>query len=164
MKEHDEAETSTEMKINLSGATVAGLVIGSTVIAVASIVISLVAIVGTRPGDKAQPVDSPTFGVPHIVTGTVGHGEPLAAVADFLGLELEGLKAQLKDGSTIAELAGDDLDGLIAHQLELAGERIAGRMNDGRGGMRPGGLRPGGMGHGRLRPGGMGAATDSFGN
>ena len=103
--------------------------------------------------------------------GAGDHGERLAATAEFLGLDSEGLRSQLKDGATIAELAGDDLDGLIAQQVGFAAEHIGQAVADGKidqakademlSGLseritaRMNGEMPEGMGEGRMRAGGM---------
>ncbi len=194
-------------KIDLSGGTTAGLVIGSVVIAVASMVVSLVTVasaqtevdtevpaahdqhdvaVVTGSGDHGGAGHDGAMasgscdhgGAGHdgaMASGAAGHDERLAATAEFLGLDSEGLKTQLKEGATIAELAGDDLDGLIAQQLEFAGEHIGTAVEDGKidqarademlsglreritarmNGEMPEGMTPGSMGG--MRPGGMG--------
>ncbi|MDP7550757.1 MAG: hypothetical protein QF896_06145 [Acidimicrobiales bacterium] len=135
-------------KINLSGGTTAGLVIGSVVIAAASMVVSLVTVVGAqtevdtevpaahdRHDGAVAPGAGGHGGAGHdgaMGPGAAGHDERLAATAEFLGLDSEGLRSQLQDGATIAELAGDDLDGLIAQQLGFAGEHIGEAVVDGR--------------------------------
>jgi hypothetical protein len=183
-------------KIDLSGGTVVGLMVGSVVIAAASMVVSLVAVAGADPepvypgppvhraggavghGGAAGPAPGGHVGVGHegaMGPAGAGHAERLAATAGYLGLEPEDLRTQLKEGATIAELAGDDLDGLIAQQLELAGEHLGTAVADGRidqaradeilsglseritarmNGEMPGGMTPGSMGG--MRPGGMG--------
>jgi hypothetical protein len=178
-------------KIDLSGGTTAGLVIGSVVIAVASMVVSLVTVASAQTEvDTEVPAahdqhdvavvtgSGDNGGAGHdgaMASGAAGHDERLAATAEFLGLDSEGLKTQLKEGATIAELAGDDLDGLIAQQLEFAGEHIGTAVEDGKidqarademlsglreritarmNGEMPEGMTPGSMGG--MRPGGMG--------
>ena len=190
-------------KINLSGGTTAGLVIGSVVLAAASMVVSLVTVAGAQtevdievpaaqhqhdvavaPGagghggarhDGAMaPGAGGHGGARHdgaMAPGAGDHGERLAATAEFLGLDSEGLRSQLKDGATIAELAGDDLDGLIAQQVGFAAEHIGQAVADGKidqakademlSGLseritaRMNGEMPEGMGEGRMRAGGM---------
>ena len=193
-------------KIDLSGGTTAGLVIGSVVIAAASMVISLVAVAGAQtevdtevpaahgqhdgaavPGagghggagyDGAMGPGAGGHGGAGydgaMGPGAGGHDERLAATAEYLGLDSGGLKSQLKDGVTIAELAGDDLDDLIAQQLVPAAEHIGqavayGRIDQAKAdemlsvlsewitarmnGEMPEGMGQGGMGHGGMGKG-----------
>jgi len=177
-------------KIDLSGGTTAGLVIGSVVIAAASMVVSLVAVAdaqtevdtevpvahGQHDG-AAAPGAGGHGGVGYdgaMGPGAGGHDERLAATAEYLGLDSGGLKSQLKDGVTIAELAGDDLDDLIAQQLVPAAEHIGqavayGRIDQAKAdemlsvlsewitarmnGEMPEGMGQGGMGHGGMGKG-----------
>ncbi|MBT3246060.1 MAG: hypothetical protein HN979_01975 [Actinobacteria bacterium] len=124
-------------KIDLSGGTTAGLVIGSVVIAAASMVVSLVTVAGAQTEVDTEVPAAHDQHDAAVATGAAGHGgaghdERLAATAEFQGLDSEGLRSQLQDGATIAELAGDDLDGLIAQQLGFAGEHIGEAVVDGR--------------------------------
>jgi len=56
----------------------------------------------------------------------------LDAAAEFLGLDAEELGAQLKDGATLAEIAGDQTDGLIAALVADAEEHLAQAVADGK--------------------------------
>ena len=192
-------------KIDLSGGTTAGLVIGSVVIAAASMVISLVAVAGAQtevdtevPAAHGQHDGAAVPGAGGhggagydgaMGPGAGGHDERLAATAEYLGLDSEGLKSQLEDGVTIAELAGDDLGDLIAQQLVPAAEHIGQAVADGRidqakademlsglseritarmNGEMPEGMGQGGMGHGGMGKGdhgcgGMGKGDHGYG-
>ena len=187
-------------KIDLSGGTTAGLVIGSVVIAAASMVISLVAVAGAQtevdtevPAAHGQHDGAAVPGAGGhggagydgaMGPGAGGHDERLAATAEYLGLDSEGLKSQLEDGVTIAELAGDDLGDLIAQQLVPAAEHIGQAVADGRidqakademlsglseritarmNGEMPEGMGRGGMGHGGMGKGDHGCGGVGMG-
>ena len=166
-------------RFNLSGGRAAALMIGSLVIATASMVVSVVVVAGAQTAtDSTIPASHQEHegGMGHGGNhdggghGAGGHEGRLAATAEYQGLDPGSLKSQLTEG---AEIAGDDLDGLFARQLALAGghigqavtdgridqarademlarlgERIAARMN--------GEMLPAGMGHGGNHEGGMG--------
>ena len=51
-------------------------------------------------------------------------GERFASIAGVLGLEVEDLRAQLAEGATMAEIAGDNVDVLIAALVDDATEKI----------------------------------------
>ncbi len=51
-------------------------------------------------------------------------GERFASIAEVLGLEVEDLRAQLAEGATMAEIAGDNVDVLIAALVDDATEKI----------------------------------------
>ena len=63
-----------------------------------------------------------------------GHrgGRSLGTVAEVLGLEADELRAQLADGATIADIAGDDVDAVIDALVAEKTERIAQAVEDGR--------------------------------
>jgi 3-hydroxyacyl-CoA dehydrogenase len=54
-----------------------------------------------------------------------GPGKGLAEAAEFLGLEVEDLAQQLRDGATLAEIAGDQTDELIALMVDAVEEKLA---------------------------------------
>ena len=56
----------------------------------------------------------------------------LDAAAEFLGMDAEELGAQLKDGATLAEIAGDQTDGLITALVADAEEHLAQAVADGK--------------------------------
>jgi len=58
------------------------------------------------------------------------HG--LDSAAEFLGMEIEDLASQLRDGATLAEIAGSRTDGLIAAMVADAEERLAQAVTDGK--------------------------------
>jgi 3-methyladenine DNA glycosylase/8-oxoguanine DNA glycosylase len=58
------------------------------------------------------------------------HG--LATAAEFLGMEAADLAAQLRDGATLAEIAGDQTDELIAAMQAEAAEHLAEAVAEGR--------------------------------
>jgi hypothetical protein len=77
------------------------------------------------------------------VAGTLadGFGRPrppralfkgLDAAADFLGMEIEDLAAQMRDGETLAAIAGDQADELIAALVADAEEHLAAAVEDGK--------------------------------
>ena len=51
-------------------------------------------------------------------------GEHFAGIAEVLGLEVEDLRSQLAEGATMAEIAGDNVDVLIAALVDDATEKI----------------------------------------
>ena len=51
-------------------------------------------------------------------------GEHFASIAELLGLEVEDLRSQLAEGATMAEIAGDNVDALIAVLVDDATEKI----------------------------------------
>ena len=51
-------------------------------------------------------------------------GEHFAGIAEVLGLEVEDLRSQLAEGATMAEIAGDNVDVLIAALVDNATEKI----------------------------------------
>ena len=51
-------------------------------------------------------------------------GEHFASVAEVLGVEVEELREQLAGGSTLAEIAGDNVDAVVALLVENATEKI----------------------------------------
>ena len=51
-------------------------------------------------------------------------GEHFASIAEVLGVEVEDLRAQLAEGATMAEIAGDNVDVLIAALVDDATEKI----------------------------------------
>ena len=53
-------------------------------------------------------------------------------IADVLGLTVEDLQAQSDAGSSLAEIAGDQTDQVIAIIVENVGERIAMKVEEGR--------------------------------
>jgi len=113
-----------------------------------------------------------------------GPGPGLETTAEFLGMEVDDLAAQLRGGSTLAEIAGEQADELIEVLIAEAEEHLAQAVEDGKltqeeadeklEGIsdritsfveegpppRPGGHRPGGPrgGHGGPGPGGPGGA------
>ena len=58
------------------------------------------------------------------------HG--LKAAADFLGMEIEDLGAQLRDGATLAEIAGDQAGALIDALVAETEEHLAQAVADGK--------------------------------
>ncbi len=70
---------------------------------------------GFRPGAMHRPV-------------RVG----LETAADFLGMDVQDLAARLRDGATLAEIAGDQTDGLIAALVAEAEDHLAQAVADGR--------------------------------
>ena len=70
----------------------------------------------------------------------VGHRRPqqhrpvngLKAAADFLGMEIEDLGAQLRDGATLAEIAGDQAGALIDALVAETEEHLAQAVADGK--------------------------------
>ncbi|MCJ7726377.1 MAG: hypothetical protein MUP76_08345 [Acidimicrobiia bacterium] len=58
--------------------------------------------------------------------------QPLDAAAEFLGMEVADLASQLREGATLAEIAGDQTDGLIAAMVADAGEHLAQAVTDGK--------------------------------
>ena len=58
------------------------------------------------------------------------HG--LDAAADFLGMEIDDLGAQLRDGATLAEIAGDQTAALIDALVADAEEHLAQAVADGK--------------------------------
>jgi len=75
------------------------------------------------PGDHI-PGDHPGF--PRI------GGPALETVAEVLGTDVETLKAQLQDGQTIAEIAGDQTQAVIDALVADANEKIDAALADGR--------------------------------
>ncbi len=63
-----------------------------------------------------------------------GHrgGRSLGTVAEVLGLEVDELRAQLQDGATIADIAGDQTDDVIDALVTEKEERIAEKVEAGR--------------------------------
>ena len=51
-------------------------------------------------------------------------GEHFTGIAEVLGLEVEDLRSQLAEGATMAEIAGDNVDVLIAALVDDATEKI----------------------------------------
>ncbi|MEC9034988.1 MAG: hypothetical protein VYC89_06275, partial [Actinomycetota bacterium] len=51
-------------------------------------------------------------------------GEHFSSIAEVLGVEVEELREQLAGGSTLAEIAGDNVDAVVALLVENATERI----------------------------------------
>ena len=58
--------------------------------------------------------------------------EKQQAIADVLGVTLEELEAAKEDGTSLADLAGDNLDALVDHFTEQATERITEGVSEGR--------------------------------
>ncbi|MFH2073366.1 MAG: hypothetical protein ABIJ75_11000 [Actinomycetota bacterium] len=56
----------------------------------------------------------------------------LGAAAEFLGIDVEDLVDQLRDGATLAEIAGDQADELIAALVAEAEDQLAQAVDDGR--------------------------------
>lgn len=56
----------------------------------------------------------------------------IGTAADFLGVEVEDLVAQLREGSTLAEIAGAQTDALIAALVAGVEERLDEAVADGR--------------------------------
>ena len=54
----------------------------------------------------------------------VDRGEHFAGIAEVLGLEVEDLRSQLAEGATMAEIAGDNVDVLIAALVDDVTEKI----------------------------------------
>ena len=59
-------------------------------------------------------------------------GRNLGTVAEVLGLEVDELRDQLRDGATIADVAGDDVDAVIDALVAEKTDRIAQAVEDGR--------------------------------
>lgn len=59
-------------------------------------------------------------------------GQGLETVADVLGMEVEELTAQTREGQSIAEIAGDQLEAVKAALLERAAEAVNQAVQDGR--------------------------------
>jgi hypothetical protein len=55
----------------------------------------------------------------------------LDAAAEFLGMDVEDLASQLRDGATLAEIAGDQTDALIAAMVADVEEHLAQAVDDG---------------------------------
>jgi len=68
--------------------------------------------------------------------GRRGHhgkrGAKAEAIAEVLGLTVEDLRAARQDGQTLAEIAGDDVDTLIAAMVDAMTERINTAVENGR--------------------------------
>ena len=113
----------------------------------------------------------------------------LATAAEFLGMEAADLAAELREGSTLAEIAGSETDALIAALIADAEEHLAAAVEDGKLTQeeadeklaqvtervttfvnegppeRPVGARPGGRDHrGPGGPGGFGGAPPTEGD
>lgn len=58
--------------------------------------------------------------------------QALKAASEFLDMEIADLASQLRDGATLAEIAGDQTDGLIAAMVAEAEEHLAQAVADGR--------------------------------
>ena len=125
-------------RFNLSGGRAAALMIGSLVIATASMVVLVVVVAGAQTAtDSTIPASHQEHegGMGHGGNhdggghGAGGHEGRLAATAEYQGLDPGSLKSQLTEG---AEIAGDDLDGLFARQLAVAGGHIGQAVTDGR--------------------------------
>ena len=58
------------------------------------------------------------------------HG--LAEAAEFLGIEVDDLAQQLRDGETLADIAGDQADELIAFMIDAVEEKLAEAVENGR--------------------------------
>ena len=61
-----------------------------------------------------------------------GPAHGLDAAADFLGMEIDDLGAQLRDGATLAEIAGDQTGALIEALVADAEEHLAQAVADGK--------------------------------
>ncbi|HSG80271.1 MAG TPA: hypothetical protein VLD62_11870 [Acidimicrobiia bacterium] len=61
-----------------------------------------------------------------------GGGHAIGAAAEFLGIEVEELRTQLRDGATLAEIAGEQTDALVSELVSQAEERIAQAVENGR--------------------------------
>ncbi len=59
-------------------------------------------------------------------------GQRLGVVAESLGIDAEELRAQLVDGATLAEIAGDGVDALVADLVAQATERAAAAVEAGK--------------------------------
>ena len=64
--------------------------------------------------------------------GHRGGGHAVEAAAEFLGVDADDLKTQLREGATLADVAGAQTDALIAELVSQAEERIAQAVEDGR--------------------------------
>ncbi len=138
------------------------LKIGITIMAVAALVMSGIALAQTN--DEAPAGEDASRGVAAIVqrlgplveAGTIDQaqaqavaealadGTPfrrpqqrrplhgLQAAAEFLGMDTDDLAAQLKDGATLAEIAGDQTGALIDALVAEAEEHLAQAVADGR--------------------------------
>lgn len=61
-----------------------------------------------------------------------GPGHLLGAAAEYLGLDVEELGERLRDGATLAEIAGDDVDGLTAALVAEVEDHLAEAVENGR--------------------------------
>ena len=61
-----------------------------------------------------------------------GGGHAVAAAAEFLGMEVDELRSQLRDGATLADIAGSQTDALIDELVSQAEERIQEAVENGR--------------------------------
>jgi 3-hydroxyacyl-CoA dehydrogenase len=61
-----------------------------------------------------------------------GGGHAIEAAAEFLGMDVDELRTQLHEGATLAEIAGDQADALVAELVSQAEERVAEAVETGR--------------------------------
>ena len=135
------------------------LKIGVTVLLVAALAMSGIALAQTGGDDEAPAGDGPVSKIlevlgPLVENGTISEtqaeavAETLAealprrphrggrfaigAAAEFLGMEVEDLAAQMRDGATLAEIAGAQTNGLIAALVADVSERLDGAVTEGR--------------------------------
>jgi len=140
------------------------LKIGITLVVVAALAMSGIALAATDDDTTVDVVDTPAYSrivdtlQPLVDDGTIdgdqaaavaeflagqfqgrGHGpgafRGLAAVADFLGLDADEMKAALEEYDTIAAIAeanGSSADAVIDHLLTLCEERLSDAVENGR--------------------------------
>ena len=133
---------------------------GFTVLVVAALVMSGVALAATDETPTVEEVSPGVSAIveklaPLIEDGTIteaqaeavgrrlaeefGHRRPhhrgsqgLAVAAGFLGMEVEELGAQLREGATLAEIAGGQTDALIAAMVAEVEEHLVQAVTDGK--------------------------------
>jgi polyhydroxyalkanoate synthesis regulator phasin len=136
------------------------LKIGVTVLLVAALAMSGIALAQTGGGDEAPAGDGPVSKIlealgPLVENGTISEAQAEAvaetlaenlpprrphrggrfvvgAAAEFLGMEVQDLAAQLREGTTLAEIAGAQTDGLIAALVADVEEKLDGAVAEGR--------------------------------
>jgi hypothetical protein len=118
--------------IGLLGLGFAGAILGGVGVAVAST---------GQPGGGSSTAGMPCWGT-NGATGMMRNGTMLKAAADYLGLTQTELRAQLRAGKTLAEIAkeqGKTLTGLRAAMADAMRDQMRDRMG-GMGGMGAGGM------------------------
>ena len=90
--------------------------------------------------ERIQSQDFPLFGTPHFGFGHLGHLAGLDAAADYLGVTEAELRAELRSGKSLADVArdhGKSVGGLVTTLVAAAKEKLdeavaAGRITQAR--------------------------------